>query len=276
MNIAADQYAVMGNPIAHSKSPLIHALFAAQTDQLMRYDAILVDRYDFADAVTRFYDNCGLGLNITAPFKQEAWSLVSNLTSRAQRAQAVNTIWLDEDGMLWGDTTDGAGLVRDLLENYQQAIAGRRVLLLGAGGASRGVLEPLLEQNPAELVIANRTLERAETLAQAFKAYGEVSASSMEGVSGAFDLVINGTSASLQGEVPALPVSTINENTVVYDMVYGGHDTPFMAWAKEQGAGRVIDGLGMLVEQAAESFYIWRGIRPKTLNIVNEIRKYLL
>ncbi|CAM3491785.1 shikimate dehydrogenase [Parendozoicomonas haliclonae] len=276
MTVPADQYAVMGNPIEHSKSPIIHTLFAARTGEAIRYEAELVELWDFKDAVARFFENKGRGLNITVPFKQEAWELASQLTERARLSGAVNTLWQDDNGELWGDTTDGVGLVRDITVNHQSTIAGKNVLVLGAGGAVRGVLEPLLAEKPAQVVIANRTVSRADELAKLFADYGKLTACGFTEAEGPFDLVINGTSASLQGECPPLPPSAITPDTIVYDMMYGATDTAFIQWAKDQGAVHTMDGLGMLVEQAAESFFIWRGVRPDTQEIVEEIRQYLL
>ena len=276
MTVPADHYAVMGNPIAHSKSPLIHTLFAEQTGQSLRYETMLVEREEFPEAVTRFFAECGSGLNITLPFKEEAWALANHLTKRAKLAGAVNTLWKDKNGMLWGDTTDGIGLVRDLVHNHQKTITGSRVLVLGAGGAVRGLLEPLLAENPKEVVIANRTVSRAENLVDIFKTHGVISACGYFDIEGSFDIVINGTSSSLHGVIPPIPSSVIDPGTVVYDMMYGDQDTIFMEWAKREGVQQVVDGLGMLVEQAAESFYIWRRVRPETEDVTKKIRHYLL
>lgn len=280
MNTAVGQYAVMGNPIGHSKSPIIHAMFAEQTQEKLRYEALLVATDGFAEAVEQFYTENGHGLNVTVPFKQDAWELAECMTDRARRAGAVNTLWKDDAGKLWGDTTDGVGLVRDITENHNIAITGKRVLVLGAGGAVRGVLEPVLEQCPAEIVVANRTVSRAEELVKLFGELGKVSACGLSPEQieeqGAFDLVINGTSASLEGECPPLPTSLITADVAVYDMMYGADDTVFNRWAKSQGAVQVMDGLGMLVEQAAESFSIWRGKRPETSAVIQKLREELL
>lgn len=276
MTVPADHYAVMGNPIAHSKSPLIHTLFAEQTGQSLRYETILVEREEFPEAVARFFAECGSGLNITVPFKEEAWALANRLTKRAELAGAVNTLWKDKNGMLWGDTTDGIGLVRDLVHNHKKPITGCRVLVLGAGGAVRGLLEPLLAEKPKEVVIANRTVSRAQNLVALFTTHGVISACGYLEIKGSFDIVINGTSSSLHGDIPPIPSSVIDLNTVVYDMMYGDQDTIFMEWAKREGVQQVVDGLGMLVEQAAESFYIWRQVRPETEDVTKKIRHYLL
>ncbi|WP_281647343.1 shikimate dehydrogenase [Parendozoicomonas sp. Alg238-R29] len=272
MNVAADQYAVMGNPIGHSKSPAIHAMFAKQTGEKLRYEALLVPTEEFSEAVEQFYSNKGLGLNITVPFKQDAWNKAERMTDRARRAGAVNTLWKDETGALWGDTTDGVGLVRDITVNHKVDIEGRRVLVLGAGGAVRGVLESILEKNPSAVVVANRTVSRAEELVKLFGELGNISACGFSEAEGPFDLIINGTSASLQGECPPLPQTAINQQTTVYDMMYGVEETVFNRWARERGAQTVIDGLGMLVEQAAESFSIWRNKRPETAQVIAKFR----
>ena len=268
-----DRYAVMGNPIAHSKSPRIHALFAEQTGQDLEYSAILVEQGGFPDAVAGFVADGGKGLNITVPFKEEAWELATSHSPRAERAGAVNTLLLDAEGNHFGDNTDGAGLVRDLTHNHRCEIAGRRLLLVGAGGAARGVLEPLLAEHPALLVIANRTASKAIELARHFCDLGRVEGCGLDDVDGhVFDLVINATAASLQGEVPALPPGIISPDTWCYDMMYGREPTAFMHWAGELEATVTMDGLGMLVEQAAESFYLWRKVRPDTAPVIRALR----
>ena len=270
-----DRYAVMGNPIAHSKSPEIHALFARQTHQNLRYDAILVPLDGFAAAVDAFQQAGGKGLNITVPFKQQAWQQVDTRSARAELAGAVNTIVFEADGCRRGDNTDGVGLIRDLRENHGVVIAGRDVLVLGAGGAVRGVLGPLLEQAPGSLTVANRTVARAVELADVFAAKN-VAACGFEALAGhQFDLVINGTSASLQGDVPSLPPRLLRAGACAYDMMYGEHPTAFLVWAARQGAAKTVDGLGMLVEQAAESFYLWRGVRPRTAAVIRQLRAQL-
>ncbi|WIO74260.1 shikimate dehydrogenase [Porticoccaceae bacterium LTM1] len=272
-----DRYAVFGNPIAHSKSPQIHRIFAEQTHQSMEYVSQCVPLDDFAQAVEEFMAQGGKGLNITVPFKQEALAVTGQLTERARLAGAVNTLVLSEDGTLLGDTTDGVGMVRDIRQNLQWSIAGRRVLVLGAGGAVRGVLEPLLAERPAELVIANRTVQKAEQLADLFPDMDTISGSGFDALAGAqFDLVINGTSASLSGELPPLPNDLLAAGAHCYDMMYGSKPTPFMSWAQQQGAEACSDGLGMLVEQAAESFYLWRGVRPETAQVIAGIRRQLI
>lgn len=267
-----DRYAVMGNPIAHSKSPQIHSLFAEQTDQSLNYEALLVPEDGFADAVAEFlYVSNGKGLNITVPFKQQAWQLADRLSERAELAGAVNTLML-KDGTLYGDNTDGAGLVRDLIHNHGVVLNSKRILMLGAGGAARGVMLPLLEQNPASLHIANRTALRAHELAENFADYGEVSASGLDELHGNFDIIINATAAGLGGEVPPLPDDLIDEQSLCYDMMYASEPTAFVRYCVERHAAQSIDGLGMLVEQAAESFRLWRNVMPDTKPVINSLR----
>lgn len=271
-----DRYAVFGNPIAHSKSPQIHARFAEQTGQALTYTAEHIEENDFEAAVKRFLQGDGKGLNITVPFKERAWALAQWRSERAELAGAVNTLYRLDDGRIAGDNTDGVGLVRDLADNNGVTLNGARVLVLGAGGAVRGVLQPLLVAGVASILIANRTLARAETLAKLFAADGRVQACGFDQVPAeAFDLIINGTSASLQGELPPVPAATVGAQTACYDMMYAAEPTPFCRWATELGAARVIDGLGMLVEQAAESFRIWRGVQPQTVPVINDLREAL-
>ena len=268
-----NRYAVMGNPIAHSKSPCIHTLFAAQTGQELEYTAILVEPGNFANAVAEFQSQGGKGLNITVPFKQEAWALADRRSDRAERAGAVNTLVLDETGNHFGDNTDGAGLVRDLTVNHGATLAAKRLLLVGAGGAARGVVEALLNEKPALLVIANRTPEKAVELARSFCDVGHTEGCGLDDLEGqGFDILINATAASLSGEVPALPASVVTTESWCYDMMYADKPTAFMNWASERGAHRVMDGLGMLVEQAAESFYLWHGVRPDTAPVIKALR----
>ncbi|CAK9892024.1 MULTISPECIES: shikimate dehydrogenase [Pseudomonas] len=270
-----DQYVVFGNPIGHSKSPLIHRLFADQTGQQLEYSTLLAPLDDFSMCAQGFFKQ-GLGANVTVPFKEEAYRLVDSLTPRAKRAGAVNTLSKLADGSLQGDNTDGAGLVRDLTVNAGVQLSGKRILLLGAGGAVRGVLEPLLAHNPASLVIANRTVEKAEQLAREFANLGPVAASGFDWLQEPVDLIINATSASLAGELPPISASLIEPGkTVCYDMMYGKEPTPFCRWATEHKAAKVLDGLGMLAEQAAEAFFIWRGVRPDTAPVLDELRRQL-
>lgn len=264
-----DRYAVIGNPVAHSRSPRIHAEFARATGQDLAYEAILAPPDGFGSAVAAFRAAGGRGLNVTVPFKLEAYGLATRRTPRAEEAGAVNTLSFAGDDAL-GDNTDGVGLVRDIESNLGVAVAGRRVLLLGAGGAARGVLFPLLERRPAFLTIANRTRSRAAELAALAVARGRACAGAgfPELAGQAFDVVVNSTSASLSGEVPELPAGIFAPGSLAYDMVYGRGVTAFLAAARAAGAARIADGLGMLVEQAAESFLAWRGVRPETAPVI--------
>ncbi len=273
--MAVDRYVVVGNPIAHSKSPQIHAAFAAQTGQNLSYERLLAPLDGFAASVAAFRADGGKGLNVTVPFKQEAWQLCDELSERAQLAEAVNTIQL-EDGRIVGDNTDGVGLCRDICHNLQQALQGKRILLLGAGGAARGVILPLLAEHPACLTIANRTASKAEQLAQQFQQHGTINASSYQALAGqTFDVVINATSASLSDALPPLPAGCFAPGSLAYDMMYGKGLTPFLLFAQQQGAAQLADGLGMLVEQAAEAFRIWRGVRPETAPVIHSLRASL-
>lgn len=267
-----DTYAVMGNPVAHSKSPQIHAAFARQTGQTLSYGRILVPLDDLAGILDEFQRQGGKGANITLPFKEEAFRLMQVRTARAEAAEAVNTIWFDEMGKRYGDTTDGVGLIRDL-ENLGISIAARRVLILGAGGAVRGVLGELLRCAPASLTIANRDQDKARRLVNPYSSgTTPVVVSSYQNIHGCFDLVINGTSGGLHGEAPPLPDDFDLGDADCYDMVYGDGPTPFLRWAGEHGAAQAWDGIGMLVEQAAESYSIWRGIRPDTAPVIAMLR----
>jgi shikimate dehydrogenase len=265
----SDRYAVFGNPIAHSKSPRIHALFAAQTGQMLTYEAILAPLDGFAASVAAFRREGGRGANVTVPFKEQAHALCSRLSAGAEAAGAVNTLRFEGDAVL-GDNTDGVGLVNDLAGNLGLALAGRRILLMGAGGAARGVVLPLLEKEPAELFIVNRTALKAEELARRFS-FPAVAGGGYEALAGRrFDLVINATAASLAGDLPPLPAGVFADGALAYDMMYGT-DTPFLAFARGAGA-RCADGLGMLVEQAAEAFFLWRGVRPETAPVIALLR----
>ena len=272
---APDQYGVVGHPVAHSWSPFIHGMFAKETAQNLVYRLFDVAPANFRRDALRMFASGVRGLNVTLPHKQTAAELVNELTPRAERAQAVNTIAYFEDTSLLGDNTDGLGLMADLERNMGLALAGKRVLIMGAGGAVRGVLGPLLERELSECVIANRTPERARQLANDFADMGEIKTCGFGEVSGPpFDLVINGTAASLQGEVPAMPAGLVGEQTVCYDMAYGRGHTPFTLWAKSQHAARTTKGWGMLVEQAAESFLLWRGIRPDTKPVLAALAQH--
>ena len=266
-----DRYVVFGNPIAHSKSPVLHRLFAEQTGQSMQYDTLLAPLDDFGGSALAFFQQ-GRGANVTVPFKEDAYRLANSLTARAQRAGAVNTLSKLADGTLLGDNTDGAGLVRDLTVNAGFSLKGKRILILGAGGAVRGALEPILAEGPASVTIANRTVEKAEVLVELFSDLGPVAASGFDWLKEPVDLIINATSASLAGEVPPIASSLIEPGqTLCYDMMYGKAPTPFCLWASEHGAGHVMDGLGMLAEQAAEAFYLWRGVRPPPAGALNPL-----
>jgi shikimate dehydrogenase len=268
MKHVPDRYAVIGHPVAHSLSPAVHAAFARQTGQHLHYTKIDAAPGEFALALREFLASGGKGLNVTLPFKEEALALCHVLTPRAKKAKAVNTLFVHDDGTLAGDNTDGAGLVRDLRQNHKLVIKNKRVLLLGAGGAARGALAALVEEKPAVVHVANRTPERAEKLAERF---------CMQHVQGggyhtlrkaSFDLVINATSASLAGELPPLPADCLDPRATCYDLHYGDRPSVFMLWAEHEGAAKVLDGWGMLVEQAAESYFLWRGVRPDTAALV--------
>lgn len=268
-----DRYAVIGNPIAHSKSPNIHSAFALQTGERLEYGKLLVELGGLANAVAEFRRHNGRGLNITVPFKQDAFALATRLTPRAQLAAAVNTLVLDEHGGILGDNTDGVGLVRDLRDNHHIDISGKRLLLVGAGGAARGILGPLLDCEPAGLHIVNRTAERAANLAMQFSSSGTVSGGGFDDLpKQAYDLIINASAASLQGQAPPLPDHALARDGAAYDLMYASDPTPFMLWARAISSGPVVDGLGMLVEQAAESYYLWRGKRPDTAAVMQLLR----
>lgn len=276
-----DQYAVLGNPVTHSRSPFIHACFARQQHQRMEYRAIEAPLDGFQSCVSQFLQGDGKGANVTVPFKEQAWRLAACRTPRAELAGAVNTLWRDESGQLWGDNTDGIGLVTDLTQNVQVKLEGARILMLGAGGAVRGVIQPLLDAGCSQLFIANRTAEKAQQLVDQFapllpegvllQGGGYTSVPS----DGEFDLIINGTSASLSGDLPPLNPSIVGAHTLCYDMMYSARPTAFCQWAIEHHAGRAVDGLGMLVEQAAEAFLCWRGVRPDTAPVISLLRQSL-
>ncbi|NHN38809.1 shikimate dehydrogenase [Pseudomaricurvus alcaniphilus] len=270
-----DRYAVFGCPIEHSKSPLIHRLFAEQTGEQLVYEKELVAEGEFNTAADSFFDAGGRGLNITAPHKIAALKYAARLTERARVAGAVNTLALDHGGVL-GDNTDGVGLVTDIINIQGWDIRAQRLLILGAGGAVRGVLQPLLAQAPAQLVIANRTPAKALQLAREFRLSGEAQACGFEDLQGQqFDLVINATAASLAGELPRLPDNLLAADAACYDMTYAAEPTVFLQWAADHGASHCADGLGMLVGQAAESFYLWRGKRPRVEPVLEVLRQAL-
>ncbi|MDR2014774.1 MAG: shikimate dehydrogenase [Azoarcus sp.] len=273
-----DRYALIGHPVEHSKSPHIHAAFARQTRQELSYRALLAPLDGFSDTVRMFRAEHGRGANITVPFKIEAYALATRLTERARLAGAVNTFTFEDDAII-GDNTDGIGLVRDLIINLACPLAGRRVLLLGAGGAARGAVFPLFQTKPVSLTIANRTIERAQELRTAFASCAGQTAFTVGGFGDLkgweFDVVINATSVSLENGVLPLPGNIFAPDAFVYDMMYGAGDTPFLAWARTAGAARLSDGLGMLVEQAAESFTLWRGVRPNSASVLSGLRRKL-
>jgi shikimate dehydrogenase len=272
-----DKYCVIGNPIAHSKSPDIHAAFALQTGQDLAYERCLAPADDFAGTVRTLIEQGYRGANVTVPFKLEAAALATRLAERARLAGAVNTLAF-VDGEIVGDNTDGPGLVADIVNNARTPLAGKRVLLLGAGGAVRGVILPILQQGPERIVIANRTRATADALVEHFAGQlaraGQIRACNFEDVDAPFDVVINGTSASLSAAMPPVPAAAFDKNTLAFDMMYGKTPSPFMDFAARHGA-RVRDGLGMLVEQAAEAFAIWRGVRPATADILEQMRSEL-
>jgi len=266
---SADQYAVFGHPISHSKSPRIHKLFAEQTGQNLVYTARDVPADSFKAATDAFFAAGGKGLNCTVPLKELAWNYANRLSEAAAAAKAVNTLALTADGSILGDNTDGIGLLNDLTENLQINLPGTSILILGAGGACRGIVAPLLKQQPASLVIANRTLAKAQAIADDFESLGAVEACGYSALPGRrFDLVINATAASLSGDLPPLPAGLLAANGNCYDLAYANRPTAFVRWGKANGAAKSVDGLGMLVEQAAEAFYIWRGRRPATAPVI--------
>lgn len=264
-NSKIDQYAVIGNPIEHSKSPDIHLLFADQTSEHLNYEKILADEDKFSQAATEFFANGGKGLNVTVPFKSDACEFVDELTGYAKNAGAVNTIYKDENGKFIGANTDGIGLLRDLKKSLRVQIINKKILIIGAGGATQGIVEPLLHEQPSELIIANRTASKAAAIAKQFNNFGNVKGYSLNEIpKQPFDLVLHATSAGLQGNNVELPIEIIGPNTCCYDLLYSDQDTSFMQWSKNNNADNVVDGFGMLLEQAAEAFYIWRGQRPDT------------
>jgi shikimate dehydrogenase len=271
-----DRYAVIGNPVAHSQSPRIHTAFACALRHDVEYGAILAEPGQFANAVEAFRRAAGRGLNVTVPFKLEAFAITTSCSERATLAGAVNTLKFDGDAVI-GDNTDGAGFVRDVAQRLRFPIEGARVLLMGAGGAARGVVKPLLDQRPARLAIANRTGHKARALAGHFSRHAATTSvrggdyAALEGET--FDLVINATSASLEGQVPPLPPRIFAAGALAYDMVYGARATRFLDFARNRGAAHTVDGLGMLVEQAAESFLLWRGVRPETAPVLALLRQ---
>ena len=268
-----DRYAVVGHPVDHSWSPFIHGMFSKQTGQAITYRLIDLPPERFRSGAIEFFTTGGKGLNVTVPHKQAAAELVNHLSQAAERAHAVNTICIQGNELV-GDNTDGAGLLRDLKENIGFVIEGKSVLILGAGGATRGILQPLLAANPSVILVANRTQARGEALTRLFKDLGTVRAVGLDKIPDtAFDLVINATSAGLTGENFPIPKETVSSATLCYDMSYGKGDTPFTAWARSVGAGQAVKGWGMLVEQAAETFLVWRGVRPDTRPVLQALTR---
>ena len=267
-----DRYGVMGYPISHSRSPVIHRLFALQTGESLQYELLQVSPENLETAVRQFQRTGGKGLNITVPHKAEVAKLVDHMSERAATAGAVNTLSF-RGGEVYGDNTDGIGLLRDLAVNLGISVEGANILILGAGGATRGIVGPLLEMQPRSITIANRSLGKAQVLVDRFSNAGPVSACrfNLVPVSEPYDLIINATSAGVQGQVPPYPSAAISENTVCYDLSYGLKPTPFSVWARESGATKSVMGWGMLVEQAAESFKIWRDVRPDTQPVLKQM-----
>lgn len=274
MTQSTDRYAVFGNPIGQSKSPFIHTLFARQTNQNLLYTAETAEVDEFTPVISSFFEQGAKGCNVTAPFKLDAYKFANRLTQRAQLAGAVNTLKKLDDGEIIGDNTDGEGLVQDLLQN-RVVLEEVRILIIGAGGAARGIVKPLLDQKPKEVVLTNRTYSKAEELATVFNRHGPVRACEMQLISQPFDLVINSTSAGFSGELPQVCSDIFSATTVSYDMMYGKGLTTFNQWAADNGVRQTLDGLGMLVGQAAESFMLWRGIRPGSKQILRELRRNL-
>jgi shikimate dehydrogenase len=262
-----DTYAVMGHPIAHSKSPSIHIEFAKQTHQNIRYFSIEAPLNQFSECVKLFQQQHGKGLNITSPFKQQAFELVSYPTVRASLAKSVNTIQFLENGESLGDNTDGVGFIRDISVNHRIALAGKNILILGAGGAIRGILGPLCEHRPKRVLIANRTPKKAIFLASEFSQYQVIEATGLDAIRGTFDLIVNAISSTLPYKEILSP-ALLSESTFCYDMIYREKLTPFLQWAVAKGVKAFADGIGMLVEQAAESFFLWRGVRPQTQPVI--------
>jgi len=269
-NSSPDQYAVFGSPIKHSKSPIIHEQFAKQTGQNLIYTAQEVSADDFSAIVDEFFAKGGKGLNCTVPLKELAWQYADSRSERAERSKAVNTLVFQDDGSILGENTDGIGLVTDLVSNQGISLKGSNILILGAGGASRGIIGPILSQLPDKVVIANRTVLKAINLAEEFVGIGPISGCDFDALAGQkFELILNATSASLSNQLPPLPKGLLEENGVCYDLAYGNEPTAFVLWGQANHAKKSLDGLGMLVEQAAEAFYLWRGVRPNTQTVID-------
>lgn len=270
-----DKYAVVGNPIQHSKSPQIHQAFAKQFNEVIAYEALLVELDDFEKYLDQFFNEGGKGLNVTVPFKLRAHQYADKLSDCAKLAGAVNTLIKNKDGTITGDNTDGIGLVEDIINNHQTELAGKNVLVLGAGGAVRGILEPLLKQQPKQVTIVNRTAAKITELQTAFSTMAEIKATTYEELAqhSPYDMIINGTSASLSGDLPPLPDNICSSKTFCYDMMYAASDTAFLHWAKQHHCEKMADGLGMLVGQAAVSYFLWRALKPDTCPVINSLRK---
>ena len=270
--VRVDRYGVMGYPISHSRSPVIHKLFAIQTRQALQYELLNVAPDKLERAVRQFQRTGGKGLNVTVPHKRAVAKLCDQLSERATAAGAVNTL-VFQDNEIFGDNTDGIGLLRDLAVNLGIEVSGTNILILGAGGATRGIVGPLLEMQPTSLVIANRTVSKAEKIVDRFEGQGPLSACGFDEVPGKepYDLIINATSAGVRGERPPYPAAAVGPKTICYDLSYAGKPTPFCEWARGMGCARAVMGWGMLVEQAAESFHLWRGVRPNTLPVLKQI-----
>ncbi len=269
-----DKYAVIGNPIGHSKSPDIHRMFANQTNQDMAYTALQAEPDQFDSAIDEFISSNGMGLNITLPFKQEAFRLANQLSVHAQRSGAVNTLIISSTGEIHGDNTDGVGLLRDLTKNLNIKVNEARILVLGAGGAVRGILPSLIDEKPVSITLANRTESKAHDIANLFLEVFPISPNRYDQLAGkTFDLIINGTSSSVTHSMPEIPNRILELNGFVYDLMYASEPTPFLKWGISQGASLATDGLGMLVEQAAQSFYLWRSILPETEIVIKTLKQ---
>ena len=268
-----DNYGVVGNPIKHSKSPEIHQLFAKQVEHDILYHRIPATDENFTSVLEEFFKKGGKGLNITLPFKEKAFRFADSCTDNAQSCQSVNTLTFSEDGRAHGDNTDGIGLINDL-KNNDILLENKEVLILGAGGATRGIVPVLFKNGVGSITLYNRTAEKAELLQEEFMPFGEIQSLSSDDLTGGFGLVINATSASLDGVIPDIPDNVVS-NAVCYDLAYSYGETSFLNWAKKNGSVKNLQGLGMLVEQAAESFYIWRGVRPRTSEVVDKLRSEL-
>ena len=268
-----DNYGVVGNPINHSKSPEIHQLFAKQVGHDILYHRIPATDENFASVLEEFFKKGGKGLNITLPFKEKAFKFADSCSDNAQSCRSVNTLTFSEDGRAHGDNTDGIGLINDL-KNNDILLENKEVLILGAGGATRGIVPVLFKNGVGSITLYNRTAAKAELLQEEFMPFGEIQSLSSDDLTGGFGLVINATSASLDGVIPDIPDNVVS-NAVCYDLAYSYGETSFLNWAKKNGSAKNLQGLGMLVEQAAESFYIWRGVRPRTSEVVNKLRSEL-